>query len=129
MFKMMKESSKLPVHVKAWMGFMMLTFLAHAFFLGEQLLLISFLGFFGTIMLLAVPAFSLTKNILSLALVHFFFWPSILFYGLNEVFINNSIDITTLSGNVLLVGYAVFAVSLLLDTRILIGELRKSATI
>lgn len=126
MFSMMKESQKLPIRVKAWMGLMMMTFMAHLFFLDSTLHQISLATFMVTLMVFAPITFSLTKNVNSLAATHFVTWPIALAYGIYQIFVAQSVNLATISGQVLLAGYAIFAISLVLDYRILLKELTVS---
>lgn len=123
MFKMMAASQKLPLHVKAWMGIMALTFGAHVFFLDSQLHQISFGVFLITLAVFAPLSFALTKNINVLAATHFIAWPVALANGVYQVFYLGGVDLTANAGMVLLAGYGVFLVSLILDYRILLKEL------
>lgn len=123
----MKASSKLPIHVKAWMGVMLLTFLAHIPFYASPIHLANMLAFFLTAMIIAPIGFAMSKNVNSLAVAHFVAWPIMLAKGVFE-YTNGRIDFGTTAGMILLAGYTIFAVSLVLDFKILMSELRKVST-
>jgi hypothetical protein len=126
MLGMMKETKKLPLHVKAWMGIMVATFGAHAFFLDSQIHVLSFAAFFGTLAVLAPISFAMTQNVSSIAASHFIVWPIILANGVYQMLLIGMPSPFTVAEGVLVAGYAVFLISLTLDYKILLGELRLS---
>lgn len=127
MLEMMKASAKLPLNVKIWMGIMMLTFLLHIPYYDSPIHLANMLAFFLTAMIIAPIGFAMSKNVNSLAVAHFVAWPIMLAKGVFE-YTNGRIDFGTTAGIILLAGYAIFAISLILDFKILMGELRKVST-
>ncbi|WP_299731110.1 hypothetical protein [uncultured Tateyamaria sp.] len=127
MLGMMKETSKLPIHVKAWMGVMVITFGVHAFFLDSQIHLVSFATFFVTLAIFAPISFSMTKNVSSIAASHFVAWPIVLASGIVQLYAQGMPESVTSADLVLFAGYAVFFISLVLDYRIILNELRISA--
>ena len=125
MFAMMKESQKLPIHVKAWMGFMVLTFAAHFPYIDSPLHLVSLATFLVTLGIFAPLSFALTRNINALAASHFVAWPIVLAFGVRDVLQNGLPPTPPLGDAVLITGFGVFLVSLILDYRILMSELRR----
>ncbi len=122
MLEMMKESQTLPIRVKAWMGVMVLTFVAHFAFLNSTAHIYSLVAFFGTLAVAAPLAFNATGNINALAASHFIVWPMALAIGFREIVLFGLPSLDA-AGLVLLAGYGVFIVSLILDYRILMQEL------
>ncbi|MDH5528832.1 MAG: hypothetical protein OEY05_02255 [Paracoccaceae bacterium] len=127
MIGMMKETSKEPMHVKAWMGVMVTTFGFHAFFLDSAPHVLSFTTFFATLLVFAPVSFAMTKNVSAIAASHFIAWPIVLAIGVRQIYLDGFPITLTGAEAVLYAGYAVFFISLLLDYRIILGELRISA--
>ncbi len=127
MLGMMKESRNLPIHVKLWMAVMVLTFAAQAFYLDSHLHVANLATFLITVGIFAPLSFSLTGNISALAATHFIAWPTVLAYGVHQVYLGQG-PADPVAMTVLLAAYVVFFVSLVLDYRILLQELAKSRT-
>lgn len=127
MIGMMKETKKLPTHVKAWMGVMVLTFGSHAFFLDSTTHVLSLVTFFATLAIFAPLSFVMTQNVSAIAASHFIAWPIVLVTGLLKIQSEGIPSPITIADAVLYAGYGVFLVSLILDYRIILGELRISA--
>ena len=125
MIDMFKESQKLPIGVRIWMGIMMLTFIAHIPFYYSFLHILSLGGFYITAFVLAPMTFMATKNIQSLAVCHFILWPVVITYGVITLVDSGLTTLSDIELAVLIMGYVVFVISLLLDYRILISELGK----
>ncbi|WP_368186855.1 hypothetical protein [Aestuariibius sp. HNIBRBA575] len=125
MLGMMKESRHLPTHVKLWMAVMVLTFAAQAFYLDSQLHVINLVTFLITVGIFAPLSFNLTGNINVLAATHFIAWPTVLAYGVHQVYLGQG-PAEPVAMAVLMAAYGVFFVSLVLDYRILLQELSKS---
>ncbi|WP_299194310.1 hypothetical protein [uncultured Litoreibacter sp.] len=125
MLGMMKESRNLPIHVKLWMAVMVVTFAAQALYFDSYLHVTNLVTFLITVGLFAPLSFTLTRNINVLAATHFIAWPTVLAYGVYQVYLGQG-PAEPVAMVVLLAAYAVFFVSLVLDYRILLQELSKS---
>ena len=101
MVRMLADSMKLPATVRVWMVAMMVLFAAHAFYLDNPLIAISFAGFFTTVLIFAPIAYVATNTVDAIALSHFVLWPAMLINGV-IAFSNGTINIATAPGALLI---------------------------